>query len=191
MPEIEYVQYVDKAGRPTGEIAEKYAAHNNATKTHLAFSCYIFNENGELLVTKRAETKKVWPGVWSNSVCGHVSPNERVEDAVIRRVNYELGIKIYNLVCIKKEYRYITTPFNGVIENEFCPIFVATTKDIVMPNPVEVSDNKWVNFKDYSKALKADSTDAWSWWSKDQYKHIKANPELICRVLAQKPSKMY
>ena len=82
---MERIYYVDNNDQQTGESDEKLHAHHADTKLHAAFSCYIFNDKGQLLVTKRAETKKVWPDVWTNSCCGHPHPDESREDAVKRR----------------------------------------------------------------------------------------------------------
>ena len=89
-PNQELIVYVDENGIPTGETAPKLDAHTLNTRLHAAFSCYIFNDQGEFLVTRRALTKKVWPGVWTNSVCGHPGPGESNESAIIRRAKYEL-----------------------------------------------------------------------------------------------------
>lgn len=183
MSKSELIQYVDDHGEPTGETAEKLSAQHAHTVNRLAFSCYIFNAKGLLPVTKRAENKKVWPGVWSNSVCGHVSPGEVFVDAIQRRANFELGTKLTKIVCIKKDYSYQTPPFKGIIENEFCPTFVASIDGLITSNPDEISEYKWVDFDDYADEITADQANDWSWWVKDKFKHIRANPELIGRVL--------
>ncbi len=67
----ELVYYVTQDDHPTGETEEKYAAHHANTRLHAAFSVYVFNDKGQLLVTQRAFSKKVWPGVWTNTCCGH------------------------------------------------------------------------------------------------------------------------
>jgi isopentenyl-diphosphate delta-isomerase len=71
---MEYIVFVNPDGTPTGEIGPKLESHTANTRLHLAFSCYVFNKDGKVLVTRRADTKKVWPGVWTNSVCGHPGP---------------------------------------------------------------------------------------------------------------------
>lgn len=164
----EYVVYVDETGKPTGETAEKLSAHHENTKLHLAFSCYVFDEQNQLLVTQRALRKKVWPGVWTNSVCGHPAPGEAMEDAIARRLQYELGMKVADLTLVLPNYRYTTPPFNGIIENEFCPVFVARKATDPKPNPEEVEDHKWMKWDDFTAAAQADTDDVWSWWCKDQ-----------------------
>ena len=131
----ELIYYVNANDEPTGETAEKYLAHNSKTKLHAAFSCYVFNDKGQLLVTKRAITKKVWPGVWTNTCCGHPFPNETRQDAIARRLNYELGMTVKDVQVILPNYIYKTPLYNGIIENEFCPVFfaVATSKPKPLP----------------------------------------------------------
>ncbi len=148
--------------------ADKLDSHHANTPLHLAFSCYIFNENQEFLMTQRALSKKVWPGVWTNSVCGHPSPGESMEDAISRRLQYELGMTAINFEIIVPDYRYTTTPYNGIIDNEFCPIYKAIATSMPNPNKEEVEDYKWVKWQDFEDEATADKNDNFSWWCKDQ-----------------------
>ena len=171
-PNQEFVVYVDKNGVPTGETAPKLDAHTADTRLHLAFSCYIFNDLGQILVTRRALTKKVWPGVWTNSVCGHPAPGEMMFDAIARRADYELGMKIKDIVVMLPNYSYITPPFNGIVENEFCPVHLARMVSMPSPNPDEVDDYKWMDWADFVSELQSDTTDTWSFWCKDQVRQF-------------------
>lgn len=155
-------------------VAPKLASHHATTPLHLAFSVYITNGTGKVLITRRALTKKVWPGVWTNSCCGHLAPKESTQDAVHRRVEYELGIRLDSLSCALPDYRYTTPAFNGVIENEVCPVFFGTTKDQLDPNSAEVADYSWVSWDELVNEALADTKDTWSWWCKDQVKQMLA-----------------
>lgn len=171
----ELIVYVDEQGNPTGETSEKLAGHTANTRLHLAFSCYVFNQDGKLLVTQRALHKKVWPSVWTNSVCGHPGLDESFEDAIARRLSYELGMTAGNLTKVVPDYIYKTPPYNGIIEHEFCPIFVARTSEEPNPNPDEIADDKWLSWDEFVEQATSDSDDVWSWWCKDQIKHLQDN----------------
>lgn len=174
----ELIVLVDEQGQAIGS-AEKLPSHHAKTPLHLAFSCYIFNEEGQFLVTQRALSKKVWPGAWTNSVCGHPAPGESLEAAIHRRLDYELGMTAKDIEIVLPEYRYTTPPYNGIIENEFCPVHVARATSGPKPNPEEIEDYKWVSWDEFVAAAKADTTDVYSWWCKDQLKQLKNHPLIL------------
>lgn len=174
----ELIVFVDENGKPTGETGPKLESHTANTKLHYAFSCYVFNDKGEFLVTQRAHTKKVWPDVWTNTVCGHPGPGEDIVDAIQRRLQYELGMSARDFEVVLPSYRYTTPPYNGIIENEFCPVYVAKAVSEVKANPEEVDDYKWMNWQDYIKEVEADQGNVWSWWCKDQLKQLKNHPKI-------------
>jgi len=177
MIETEQIVFVDEQGKPTGEIGPKLASHTANTKLHLAFSCYIFRRSDNaFLVTQRALAKKVWPGVWTNSVCGHPAPGESIEAAIRRRAKDEVGISdLQDIQCVLPNYRYTTPPYNGIIENEFCPVFIAYTASEPQPNPEEVETFIWLPWSEYVHMLQA-RADKMSYWAKDQYKQLVNNP---------------
>ncbi len=172
----ELIVLMDQNGNPTGEVSEKLSAHNANTRLHLAFSCYVFNEKGNLLVTQRAHSKKVWPGVWTNSVCGHPAPGEDMVDAIKRRLDFELGMTAKDIQVLLPKYIYKTPPYKGIIEHEFCPVYIARATSEPNPNPDEAKAYKWVKWADYVAATEADTKDEWSWWCKDQLRLLKNNP---------------
>ena len=174
----EYLVLVDGQGQAIG-TAEKLATHHADTPLHRAFSCYIFDDQGRFLVTQRAAVKKVWPTVLNNSVCGHPFPDESTEDAIRRRVKYEIGMEIKDITCIVPVYTYKTPPYRGIIEHEYCPIYVARATSQPQPNPKEVDDFRWMAWSDYVAAAESDTADAYSWWCKDQLKLIKDDPTLL------------
>ena len=170
----EQVVFVDETGKPTGEVGPKLASHTGDTKRHLAFSCYIFREGSaphdpDFLLTRRALDKKVWPGVWTNSVCGHPAPGEGMEAAIRRRAAYELGVTALSGVqCLLPNYAYTSPPSNGIVENEFCPVYMAFTSQQPEPNPAEVADYRWLRWSEYATLLQAEP-DTTSYWAKDQF----------------------
>lgn len=171
-PNQELIEYVDVNGVPTGETEHKLDAHDGNTKLHAAFSCYVFDGKGQLLVTKRAAVKKVWPNVWTNSVCGHLLPGESREQAIARRAEFELGAKLTDLQVVLPTYAYITPPYNGIIENEFCPVYLARIDGVVDPNSDEVSEHKWLDWTDFVEQSEKDTSNVWSFWCKDQVRRF-------------------
>lgn len=162
----ELIVLVDENGSEVG-TAPKLESHHANTPLHKAFSCYIFNDRGQLLVTQRALSKKVWPGVWTNSVCGHPGPGESHENAIRRRAQEELGMSVGDIKVVLPNYRYKTPPFNGIVENEVCPVFVARMAKDPNPNPDEVEDIVWMDWKEYAEDVKT-HPEKYSYWAKDQ-----------------------
>lgn len=166
--------YVDDAGTPIATEA-KPLVHHGDTKLHLAFSIFLFNSQGELLLQQRALTKKTWPGVWSNSCCGHVMLHEKTIDAAKRRLKFELGISGADLRLILPDFRYRAEK-DGVVENEICPVFVGVTDKLPRPNPDEVEAVKWVDWSDFQSEAASPDTDI-SPWAVEEIELLIANKE--------------
>ncbi|WP_167041311.1 isopentenyl-diphosphate Delta-isomerase [Salinibacterium sp. ZJ454] len=137
------VVLLDGTGAAVG-TAPKSSVHGVDTALHLAFSCHVLDSSGRMLVTRRALGKATWPGVWTNSFCGHPQPAEPVMSAVHRRAAYELGIRISDVQLELPLFRYRATDASGIVENEICPVYVARTDDVPLPHPHEVMDFAWV-----------------------------------------------
>jgi len=137
-------------GTPIGTRA-KADVHDQSTPLHLAFSLYLFDADDRLLLTRRALGKRTWPGVWTNTCCGHPGPGEDAEDAVRRRVGQELGIELAELTCVLPDFAYTAVDASGVVENEICPVFAARTLHPYadpVANPGEVMDWRWGQWQD-------------------------------------------
>jgi isopentenyl-diphosphate delta-isomerase len=148
------VVLLDEAGTPIGR-APKSAAHGPDTALHLAFSCHVVNALGEILVTRRALTKQAWPGVWTNSFCGHPKPAESLVAAVRRRAEFELGLELHDVELALPLFRYRAVDADGTVENEICPVYLARTTDEPDPNPREVSEYRWVDPAELGNAVNA------------------------------------
>lgn len=141
-------------GQPIGTAA-KYDVHHETTPLHLAFSCHVFDEEGRMLMTRRALTKKTWPGVWTNSFCGHPAPGESMEDALRRRARQELGLDLTEITSLLPDFRYSAIDASGVVENEICPVFAARAVSPVIPDAAEVAEYAWVEPHDLRTAVRA------------------------------------
>jgi isopentenyl-diphosphate Delta-isomerase len=137
------VVLLDDAGRPVG-TAPRATVHTADTPLHLAFSCHLHDAQGRVLLTRRALVKRTWPGVWTNSFCGHPRPGEELADAVHRHARSELGLEVHDIRPLLPDFRYRAVDAAGTVENEVCPVFTARTTQTPAPDPGEVMELVWV-----------------------------------------------
>jgi isopentenyl-diphosphate delta-isomerase len=168
----EQVVLLDESGHAVG-VADKATVHHRGTPLHLAFSCYVRDPSGAVLVTRRATHKPTWPGAWTNSVCGHPAPGEPVVDAVRRRALSELGIRLDDVRLVLPAFRYRAVMADGTVENEMCPVFAARTPDEVRADPDEVDSHVWVDWVEFRTSV-LDGTRVVSPWCVEQ---VRAMPE--------------
>jgi isopentenyl-diphosphate Delta-isomerase len=143
---------VDREGRMLG-TAPKTSVHGPDTPLHLAFSSYVFDGEGRVLLSRRADHKITWPGAWTNSCCGHPLPGEPLDHAVIRRLSYELGIDAARADLMLPAFAYRAVMGNGIVEHELCPVYTARTRSEPVLNPLEVVEAKWVDPADLAVSL--------------------------------------
>lgn len=180
------VVLVDDAGTPLG-TAPRTEVHTTATPLHLAFSTYLFNARGEVLLTRRALGKKTWPGVWTNSCCGHPRPSEALEDAARRRIREELGLTVGPLVPLLPDFRYRAKDASGIVENEICPVFAGyVTEADPRPDPDEVSEWAWVPWENFAAAIAA-TPHVYSPWAALQVPLLVAKDPAISPATAPVP----
>ncbi|AMM19221.1 isopentenyl-diphosphate delta-isomerase [Frondihabitans sp. PAMC 28766] len=154
---------LDEVGNPCGTYP-KATVHTKNTPLHLAFSCHVVNpESGDILVTRRALTKATWPGVWTNSFCGHPAPGEMPAEALARRAFQELGMEVTQVESILPDFRYRAVDASGVVENEICPVFSAVAVGEPDPSPDEVAEWAWIPAAELRAAVAA-APFAWSPW---------------------------
>jgi geranylgeranyl diphosphate synthase type I len=143
------VELVDERGHPIGQ-APRATIHHRTTPRHRAFSVYLSDAAGRVLLTRRALSKITWPGVWSNSCCGHPRPGETDAAAIHRRVREELGVEVTEVEVLLPDFGYTATDPNGLVENEHCPVYRAFVIDaaVLRPDPCEVMDYQWLTWPD-------------------------------------------
>ncbi|HUR75892.1 MAG TPA: isopentenyl-diphosphate Delta-isomerase [Sporichthya sp.] len=168
---VEQVVLLTPDGTPCG-VADKASVHGEVTPYHLAFSCYVFDRAGRLLVTRRALDKQTWPGVWTNSCCGHPGPGEEPADAVVRRLAQELGLVPARLTLALPEFSYRAS-FGGVEEFELCPVFLAEAGGELTLDPDEVAEARWEPWDEFAVAAAAAESTI-SPWAQEQVRALLA-----------------
>ena len=137
------LELVDEDGTTIG-TAEKLSAHQPPGRLHRAFSVFLFDTEGRLLLQRRALGKYHSPGVWSNTCCGHPYPAEAPFLAATRRVTEELGIPP-SLLCEAGTVRYHhPDPDSGLVEQEFNHLFVGLVTATLAPDPTEIEETALV-----------------------------------------------
>ena len=157
------VVLVDDDGTEIG-TASRTQVHGTDTPLHRAFSLYLFDDRGRVLITRRALDKLTWPGVWTNACCGHPRPGEALGDAVRRRLGEELGLQVEDLQLVLPDFRYRAVDASGIVEHELCPVLVGRVVGDVRPDPAEVCEHAWVAWSDLVTAMRA-TPQVYSPWS--------------------------
>lgn len=169
------VVLVDGHGRDAG-TADRLGVHTATTPLHRAFSVYLRDAAGRVLLTRRALHKATWPGVWSNAACGHLRPGETPEQAALRRVPEELGATPTDLRVVLPNFAYRATDASGIVENEVCPVLVGSIDaNRLEPSPDEVCEVAWVGWDDLRR-MAATTPFALSPWSVLQVQALDEDP---------------
>ncbi len=141
---MEQVILVDEQDQPIG-LMEKQAAHIGP-HLHRAFSIFIFNSKGELLLQRRALSKYHSPGLWTNTCCSHPRDGETLEESTSRRLMEEMGIR-----CEMHEaftFIYMAPVGEGLTEHEFDHVWVGISDTEPLPDSTEVDSWKYMRLED-------------------------------------------
>lgn len=160
---------VNKKGEEIGK-EEKLKVHREG-KLHRAFSIFIFNKKGELLLQKRAKSKYHSSGLWSNTCCSHPRPEFPLQEEARRRLKEEMGIE----TDLKEIFSFIYKAKVGeLIEHEFDYVFIGNFDGEPKPNKNEVEDWKWISQKELEKEIK-ENPNQFTPWLKKIYKRVWKN----------------
>jgi isopentenyl-diphosphate Delta-isomerase len=148
---MEEVILVNEQDEQTGTM-EKMQVHREG-KLHRAFSVFILNDKGEMLLQQRAFKKYHSAGLWTNACCSHPKPNEATEAAAIRRLNEELGFE----TALEKlfDFTYKTSFENGLTEYEFDHVFSGVYNGEIKINTAEVHDFCYRSVDEIQSALQS------------------------------------
>lgn len=140
---------VDENDNEVG-LMDKLLAHQTAS-LHRAFSLFIFNTKGELLLQQRADEKYHSAGLWSNTCCSHPIHGESISDTMKRRLDEEMGMQCS--VEFKFSFIYKTELENNLTEHELDHVYFGISDDQPMPNPQEVKSWKYMALPDLKKDI--------------------------------------
>jgi isopentenyl-diphosphate delta-isomerase len=141
---MEQVILVNEKDETIGTM-EKMEAHEKAL-LHRAFSVFIFNENGDMLIHRRADEKYHSGGLWTNACCSHPRVGETTEEAAHRRLMEEMGFD--SSIQEQFTFTYRAELDHGLTEHEFDHVFFGTFNGNPLPNPKEVSDWKYISMEE-------------------------------------------
>ena len=171
----DHVILVDTNDREIGTMA-KMEAHIEGL-LHRAFSVFIFNTKGELLLQRRAFEKYHSGGKWTNTCCSHPRPGEALMDAAQRRLQEEMG---FTTGLIKAfDFIYKAPYDNGLTEYEFDHVLVGTYTGKIVPNKDEVADFCFKSMEEIKDSLQSHASKYTAWFK-------IAFPKLETYLLAEK-----
>lgn len=159
--EAEQLILVDDRDRETGYLS-KAECHDGGGVLHRAFSLFLFNQQGELLLQQRSAAKRLWPGFWSNSICSHPRRGESMHVATKRRLYDELHMEadlefVYKF-CYRAEFG------DSGSENELCHVYLGRVGDDVKPNEHEISAIRFVQPHDLAEEFAASPAKFTPWF---------------------------
>ncbi len=147
----------------------KEKCHDGEGILHRAFSLFVFNSNGDLLLQKRSEKKRLWPLFWSNTCCSHPRKGESMEIATRRRLKEELNIEA-SLECIYK-FSYQARFGELGSENELCSVYLGRTTQDFSANKDEIADARYVSWQVLQNKLQV-TPEAFTPWFKMEWKQL-------------------
>ncbi len=156
----EQVVLVDGDDHAVGTMG-KIQAHREG-QLHRALSVFVFNNEGELLLQKRADSKYHSPGLWTNTSCSHPRPGENIADAASRRLAEEMGMSCALTFVFSFTYR--SELDQGMIEHEIDHVFVGRTDDVPEPDSSEVSDWAYADLEEIRNQIETTPDRFTSWF---------------------------
>tara|TARA_B100001059_G_C17734097_1_gene527853 strand:+ start:382 stop:951 length:570 start_codon:yes stop_codon:yes gene_type:complete len=156
----------------------KFDCHNGDGLLHRAFSVFLFNETGQLLLQRRSEKKRLWPGYWSNSCCSHPRRGESLSVATRRRLDDELNVSTeLNLIY---HFKYQANFGKVGSEHELCHVFLGNLRGNVHPNKNEIESIRFISVCELDSELTS-SPEKFTPWFIQEWKTLrgKYNKKLV------------
>lgn len=167
--EDEKLILVDEQDNEIGNLS-KEACHDGEGQLHRAFSLFIFNDAGEVLLQQRSEQKRLWPLYWSNACCSHPRRGEDMQTAIDRRLDQELGLSSRLQFLFKFIYQ---ARYNEIgSEHELCWVFLGRSDDSVLVNANEIASWRFVSIPDLNREL-VEQPENFTPWMKLEWQRIQ------------------
>ena len=157
----EFVVLVDESDTEIGTM-EKLQAHRSG-RLHRAFSVFVLDSTGRVLLQRRASAKYHSGGLWSNSCCGHPRPGESVSQGARRRLREEMGLDC-ELTPVDS-FVYFAQLEDGLTEHEFDHVFIGYSDAGPRPDPGEVGEWQWVHPEHIEEQLEVIPGDYTAWFA--------------------------
>src|SRR5690625_6247470 len=167
----------------------KADCHDGDGVLHRAFSVFLFDADGRLLIQQRVAEKRLWPLHWANSCCSHPRAGEETEEAVPRRLDEELGVSADVEYVYKFQYQARFGPQGS--ENELCRVYIGRVdKDRLKINPLEIADWKFLAPDEVDALVADEEADVTPWFrmerSEEHTSELQSRGHLVCRLLLEK-----
>lgn len=147
---MEKVIIVDEKNNVLG-LKEKEVCHRINGVFHRAITVFIFNNQGQLLITKRSKNKKLWPEIWESSCSTHVHENETYRQTAEERVKHELNI--LSKLKFHSKFKYSATFKDVGSENEICALLIGHWNKKIKSNLNEIEEYKWISIENLRKEI--------------------------------------
>lgn len=178
--ETEQLILVDENDCEIGHI-DKQSAHDANGLLHRAFSLFIFNPDGKLLMQQRSADKRLWPNYWSNSCCSHPRRGETMEEATSRRLRDELNIDAGLEFVYKFTYQASYDALGA--ENELCWVYLGRTTDVIVPNRNEIADTGWLSSSELQRKLEEEPAQFTPWFKLEWQRLKEDHAQVLDRYL--------
>lgn len=162
---MENVVLVDNEDNPIGAEG-KWEAHKGSGKQHRAFSVWVFDNDGNVLVHRRSAGKPLWAGYWTNSYCSHPRERESYEQAARRRGFEELGMDLKPKLLGTFRY-HASFKVDGELigsENELCALLYVISDQKPRPNPAEIAEVKFIGLDELREDMERNPEDYTPWF---------------------------
>jgi isopentenyl-diphosphate delta-isomerase len=178
--EKEQLILVDRNDTEIGHV-DKASAHDAGGLLHRAFSLFIFDPDGRLLMQQRSASKRLWPHYWSNSCCSHPRRGESMEEATSRRLRDELNIEAELEFVYKFSYQASYGELGA--ENELCWVYLGRTADPIVPNRNEIAATRSLSARELQNELDGNPEQFTPWFKLEWQRLTDAHAAVLRKYL--------